>query len=322
MEQRAAEAAAEAVAPARPELPADVLYLNRELSMLAYMERVLAIAEDPTRPLLERVAFLAMSCDAVDDFFQIRVAGLKEQQESPQALTSPDGLTPARQLRAIRGRVEGLVERHTRLFVEELKPQLRDAGIVICDAAELSDADRQHLTAEFRERIFPVLTPLAVDPGHPFPYISNLSLNLAVLVRDPLRRRQSFARIKVPPLLPRFVVLPDGARFVPLEQVIADNLQALFPGMEIAGHHVFRVTRDADLDDVDSEAEDLLAAIQVELRRKRRRARGVRLEVEPGMSPSVLPLAAAASSRKNSSVRPAGTVIQRTAASSSPGFQN
>ena len=146
MEQRAAEAAAEAVAPARPELPADVLYLNRELSMLAYMERVLAIAEDPTRPLLERVAFLAMSCDAVDDFFQIRVAGLKEQQESPQALTSPDGLTPARQLRAIRGRVEGLVERHTRLFVEELKPQLRDAGIVICDAAELSDADRQHLT--------------------------------------------------------------------------------------------------------------------------------------------------------------------------------
>jgi len=290
MEQRAAEAAAEAVAPARPELPADVLYLNRELSMLAYMERVLAIAEDPTRPLLERVAFLAMSCDAVDDFFQIRVAGLKEQQESPQALTSPDGLTPARQLRAIRGRVEGLVERHTRLFVEELKPQLRDAGIVICDAAELSDADRQHLTAEFRERIFPVLTPLAVDPGHPFPYISNLSLNLAVLVRDPLRRRQSFARIKVPPLLPRFVVLPDGARFVPLEQVIADNLQALFPGMEIAGHHVFRVTRDADLDDVDSEAEDLLAAIQVELRRKRRRARGVRLEVEPGMSPSVLPL--------------------------------
>src|SRR5205814_838460 len=136
-------------------------------------ERVLAIAEDPARPLLERVAFLAMSCDAVDDFFQIRVAGLKEQQEAPQALTSPDGLTPARQLRAIRGRVEGLVERHTRLFVEELKPQLRDAGIVICDAAELSDADRQHLTAEFRERIFPVLTPLAVDPGHPFPYISN-----------------------------------------------------------------------------------------------------------------------------------------------------
>ncbi|HEX6348287.1 MAG TPA: polyphosphate kinase 1 [Candidatus Dormibacteraeota bacterium] len=284
------EQLAEVPTPLRPDLPPDVLYLNRELSMLAYMERVLAIAEDPARPLLERVAFLAMSCDAVDDFFQIRVAGLKEQQESPQALTSPDGLTPARQLRAIRGRVEALVERHTRLFVEELKPQLREEGIVICDAGELSEAEREHLTAEFRERIFPVLTPLAVDPGHPFPYISNLSLNLAVLVRDPLRRRQSFARIKVPPLLPRFVALPDGSRFVPLEQVIADNLQALFPGMEIAGHHVFRVTRDADLDDIDSEAEDLLAAIQIELRRKRRRARGVRLEVEPGMSPSVLPL--------------------------------
>ena len=291
MEQLAETAAtAEVESPPRPELPPDVLYLNRELSMLAYMERVLAIAEDPARALLERVAFLAMSCDAVDDFFQIRVAGLKEQQESPQALTSPDGLTPARQLRAIRGRVEEIIDRHSRLYGDELKPQLREAGIVICDAGDLSDADRRLLAAEFRERIFPVLTPLAVDPGHPFPYISNLSLNLAVMVRDPLRRRLSFARVKVPPLLPRFVAMPDGKRFVPLEQVIADNLQSLFPGMEIAGHHVFRVTRDADLDDVDSEAEDLLAAIQTELRRKRRRARGVRLEVEPAMSSSVLPL--------------------------------
>ena len=290
MSELAETPTAEVAAPPRPDLPPEVLYLNRELSMVAYMERVLAIAEDPARPLLERVAFLAMSCDAVDDFFQIRVAGLKEQQESPQALTSPDGLTPARQLRAIRGRVEGIVERHTRLYVEDLKPQLRRAGIVICDASQLSDEDRRHLTAEFRERIFPVLTPLAVDPGHPFPYISNLSLNLAVLVRDPLRRRLSSARVKVPPLLPRFVAMPDGKRFIPLEQVIADNLQSLFPGMEVAGHHVFRVTRDADLDDVDSEAEDLLAAIQTELRRKRRRARGVRLEVEPAMSSSVLPL--------------------------------
>jgi len=290
MSELAETATPEAAAPPRPDLPPEVLYLNRELSMLAYMERVLGIAEDPARPLLERVAFLAMSCDAVDDFFQIRVAGLKEQQESPQALTSPDGLTPARQLRAIRGRVEGIVERHTRLYVEDLKPELREAGIVICDASQLSDEDRRHLTAEFRERIFPVLTPLAVDPGHPFPYISNLSLNLAVLVRDPLRRRLSFARLKVPPLLPRFVALPDGERFIPLEQVIADNLQLLFPGMEVAGHHVFRVTRDADLDDVDSEAEDLLAAIQTELRRRRRRARGGRLEGEPGMSSSVLPL--------------------------------
>jgi len=133
-----------------------------------------------------------------------------------------------------------------------------------------------------------VLTPLAVDPGHPFPYISNLSLNLAVLVRDPLRRRVSFARIKVPPLLPRFVALPDGRRLVPLEQVIAANLQALFPGMEIAGNHTFRVTRDADLDVVESEAEDLLSAIQTELRRQRRRARGVRLEVEPSAPDDVV----------------------------------
>jgi polyphosphate kinase len=258
--------------------------------MLAYLERVLAIAEDPGHPLLERVAFLAMSCDALDDFFQIRVAGLKEQQESPQALTSPDGLTPARQLRAIRARVESIIERHTQLYVEDLKPRLREAEIAIVEGDELDDEDRKYLEDEFRERIFPVLTPLAVDPGHPFPYISNLSLNLAVLVRDPRRRRQSFARVKVPPLLPRLVVLPDGKRFVPLEQVIADNLQRLFPGMEIAGHHIFRVTRDADLDDVDSEAEDLLAAIQTELRRQRRRARGVRLEVEPGMSSEVLPL--------------------------------
>jgi len=184
MSELAETATAEAAAPPRPDLPPEVLYLNRELSMLAYMERVLGLAEDPARPLLERVAFLAMSCDAVDDFFQIRVAGLKEQQESPQALTSPDGLTPARQLRAIRGRVEGIVERHTRLYVEDLKPELREAGIVICDASQLSDEDRRHLTAEFRERIFPVLTPLAVDPGHPFPYISNLSLNLAAVVRD------------------------------------------------------------------------------------------------------------------------------------------
>ena len=285
-----AQTAAKEVAAPRPELPPDVLYLNRELSMLAYMERVLAIAEDGERPLLERVAFLAMSCDALDDFFQIRVAGLKEQQESPQALTSPDGLTPARQLRAIRARVEKFLDRHTHLYVEDLRPKLQAEGIVITDADDLDDGDRKHLAAEFRDRIFPVLTPLAVDPGHPFPYISNLSLNLAVLVRDPLRRRQSFARVKVPPLLPRLVAMPDGKRFVPLEQVIAENLQTLFPGMEIAGHHVFRVTRDADLDDVDSEAEDLLAAIQTELRRKRRRARGVRLEVEPGMSSEVLPL--------------------------------
>jgi polyphosphate kinase len=256
-------------------------FLNRELSMLDYMERVLSIAEDPTRPLLERVSFLAMSSFSVDDFFQIRVAGLKEQAQVSLSVTSPDGLTAREQLRLIRGRMEALVDRHSRLFTDDLVPALREKGIDLVDAGSLDQPDLDHLASVFHERIFPVLTPLAVDPGHPFPYISNLSLNLAVLVRDPLRRRVSFARIKVPPLLPRFVALPDGRRLVPLEQVIAANLQALFPGMEIAGNHTFRVTRDADLDVVESEAEDLLSAIQTELRRQRRRARGVRLEVEP-----------------------------------------
>jgi polyphosphate kinase len=263
-------------------------FLNRELSMLDYMERVLSIAEDPTRPLLERVAFLAMSSYSVDDFFQIRVAGLKEQAQASLSVTSPDGLSPREQLRLIRGRIEALVDRHSRLFLDDLLPALRDVDIALVDAASLDRSDRDHLAAVFHDRIFPVLTPLAVDPGHPFPYISNLSLNLAVLVRDPLRRRVSFARIKVPPLLPRFVALPDGRRLVPLEQVIAANLQALFPGMEIAGNHTFRVTRDADLDVVESEAEDLLSAIQTELRRQRRRARGVRLEVEPSAPDDVV----------------------------------
>src|SRR5256885_2014617 len=154
----------------------------------------------------------------------------------------------------------------------------------------MSKKELAQLHTVFREQIFPVLTPLAVDPGHPFPYISHLSLNLAVMVRDPQRRQQRFARVKVPPVLPRFIPLAEGERYVPLEDVIALHLPALFPGMEIVAHHPFRVTRDGDLDDVDSDAEDLLAAIQTELRRRRRHARVVRLEVDPGMSAEVLDL--------------------------------
>ncbi len=263
-------------------------FLNRELSMLDYMERVLAIAEAPGHPLLERVSFLSMSSYSLDDFFQIRVAGLKEQYVAAPNRRSPDGLTAAEQLHAIRQRVDGLVERHTRLFCDELVPALAGADIRITAAEELQKDDLAFTERYFRDRIFPVLTPLAVDPGHPFPYISNLSLNLAVLVRDPLRHRRSFARLKVPPLLPRFVPLADGKRYVPLEQVIAKNLQSLFPGMSIVSSHVFRVTRDADLDVVESEAEDLLSTIQSELRRQRRRAAAVRLEVEPGIPFEVL----------------------------------
>ncbi|HET9848911.1 MAG TPA: polyphosphate kinase 1, partial [Candidatus Dormibacteraeota bacterium] len=190
----------------------------------------------------------------------------------------------------IHQRAANLLERSTDLFMRDVAPALEQHGISIATMATLDDADRQYLLAEFEARIFPVLTPLAVDPAHPFPYISNLSLNLAVMVRDPVRRDIRFARVKVPPLLPRFIALPDGKRHIPLEQVIALHLGELFPGMEIVSHHPFRITRDADLDVVDEEAADLLAAIQSELRRRQRRAEVVRLEVDADMSEEVLDL--------------------------------
>jgi len=262
-------------------------YLNRELSRLDFDERVLANAEDRQLPLLERVHFLAIFANNLDDFFQIRVAGLQEQVMAAVPTTAPDGMSPADQLRSIRRRIEGLVDRQMRLFNEELLPGLVEAGIRIRDAESLNKDERKFLAAEFRRHIFPVLTPLAVDPAHPFPYISHLSLNLAVIVRDPLRRVERFARVKVPPLLPRFTELPDGAGFLPLEQLIAINLQSLFPGMELVDHHAFRITRDADLDLVESEAEDLLSAVQTELRRRRRQGRAVRLEIDPDMPEAI-----------------------------------
>ena len=265
-------------------------YLNRELSLLDYHLRVLALAEDQAGPLLERVRFLAISGQMLDDLFMVRVAGLQEQLIAAVAATSPDGLTAQEQLRAIRSRAQAIQSRQLEILEQELVPRLAATGIRIRDAADLEAPDRDYLARVFADQIFPVLTPLAVDPAHPFPYISNLSLNLAVLVRDPLRKESHFARVKVPPLLPRFIALPDGANFVPLEQVIAAQAQALFPGMEIIETHPFRVTRDADLDLVDSEAEDLLAAIQTELRRQRRHGRAVRLEVPPALPPAVLEL--------------------------------
>ncbi len=272
-------------------LPPDVpRYLNRELSRLDFDERVLAMAEDARLPLLERVRFLAIFSQNLDDFFQVRVAGLKEQVLAAVAVASPDGMSPLEQLRAIRARVEGLVERQAGLFNHDLIPALAEADIALVRAADVAKRELSQLHSVFRQQIFPVLTPLAVDPGHPCPDISHLSLNLAVMVRDPQRHQQRFARVKVPPVLPRFIPLVEGRRYVPLEDVIALHLQALFPGMEIVAHHPFRVTRDGDLDDVDSDAEDLLAAIQTELRRRRRHARVVRLEVDPGMSPEVLEL--------------------------------
>jgi polyphosphate kinase len=273
-------------APA-PEAPR---YLNRELSQLDFDERVLAMAEDTKLPLLERVRFLAIFSQNLDDFFQVRVAGLKEQVLAAVAVASPDGMSPLEQLRSIRGRVEGLVARQVRSFNDGIVPALAEAGIALVRADDVTKKELSQLHSIFRQQIFPVLTPLAVDPGHPFPYISHLSLNLAVMVRDKDRRQQRFARVKVPPVLPRFIPLVEGQRYIPLEDVIALHLQSLFPGMEVVAHHPFRVTRDGDLDDVDSDAEDLLAAIQTELRRRRRHARVVRLEVDPGMSPEVLEL--------------------------------
>jgi polyphosphate kinase len=216
---------------------------------------------------------------------------LQEQVEARVVKTSPDGLTPAEQLDGIRLRAQELLATAASLFTVELVPALEKEKIRIIRSLEgLDPSDLDFLDREFGERIFPVLTPLSVDPAHPFPYISDLSLNLAAIVRDPTTSVRRFARVKVPPLLPRFSVLPDGERFVPVEVVIASHLERLFPGMEIVSFHAFRVTRDADVEVEEDEAEDLLEAIQSVLRRRRRGASPVRLEVDETMSPEVLEL--------------------------------
>ncbi len=267
----------------------DSRYLNRELSWLDFNARVLALAEDPALPLLERAKFLAIFSTNLDEFFQVRVSGLQEQLAAGVRSNAPDGLDQVEQLRAIRARVEELVARQARTFTKEVSPGLEEAGVEFANWDELPDDERAQLTREFELRIFPVLTPLAVDPAHPFPYISNLSLNLAVAVRNPASGEERFARVKVPPLLPRFVGLPGRTRFVPLEQLIAAHLDALFPGMEVLAHHPFRVTRDADFELTD-EAEDLLTAMESVLRQRTKFGAAVRLEVDPLMTPDVLDL--------------------------------
>jgi polyphosphate kinase len=274
------------VLPTAPEDPS-TRYLNRELSWLDFHERVLALAEDPARPLLARVKFLAICSQSLDEFFQVRVSGLLEQREAGLTATTPDGMRPDDQLAEIRSRVVTNTDRVERLFADDLRPALDKAGIRLVDTPDLTDEDRAWATEAFVERIFPVLTPLAVDPAHPFPYISSLSLNLAVLVRDPVTSVRRFARLKMPPLLPRFFPLPDGERFLPIEQLVAAHLDRLFPGMEVVTHHVFRVTRDADLDVEEDEAEDLLAAVESILSRRRRGATSVRLEIERTMTDEV-----------------------------------
>jgi polyphosphate kinase len=264
-------------------------YLNRELSWLDFDRRVLALAEDPRQPLLERVKFLVITSRNLDEFFQVRVAGLHAQRESPLQVTSPDGRTPEQQLREIRVRALELVRAAQEVFAKQLAPALAEAGIRILPWSALEAADRAALAGEFEKRVFPVLTPLAVDPAHPFPYVSNLSFNVAVIVRDPELGTVRFARIKVPSLLDRFMALP-GERYVPVEQVIGAHLERLFPGMEILSWSPFRVSRDADLDLEEDEAEDLLAAIESGLQRRRRLSDAVRLEIDRGMSERALDL--------------------------------
>jgi polyphosphate kinase len=278
----------EELAPADPQPDAPRL-LNRERSWLDFNGRVLALAEDPAIPLLERAKFLAIFGQNLDEFFMVRVAGLKDQVAAGVSGTSPDGMSPSDQLAAICEETRQLVTRQSRAFVEDVAPALASVGVHLSDWDDLDDDDRNYLVKVFEERIFPVLTPLAVDPGHPFPYISNLSLNLALIVGDPGTGERRFARVKVPPLLPRFIVMPDGERFVPLEQVIAAHLDELFPGMEVECHVPFRVIRNADLTLEDEEADDLLAAVELELRR-RRFGKAVRLELDAATSDEVAEL--------------------------------
>jgi polyphosphate kinase len=261
-------------------------FLNRELSQVDFNARVLELAEDESAPLLERAKFLAIFATNTDEFYQVRVAGLKHQTAAGIRTRSADGLTPQEQLSAIAAKTVPLAGRHARVFADSVMPALRDAGVKILRWGELDRPQREELNLLFREKIFPVLTPLAVDAGRPFPYISNLSLNLAVLVRDPSAGRMHFARIKVPPLLPRFVRFSEDRCFAPLEDVIAANLDQLFPGMEVVEHHTFRVTRNADLE-IDDRADDLLEALEEELT-KRRFSPAVRLEVEETMPQHVL----------------------------------
>ncbi len=264
-------------------------YINRELSWLDFNKRVFALTGREDFPLLEKAKFLAIWSSNLDEFFQVRVAGLKEQVSHGLRAATPDGLTPGQQLAAIRSDVDAQYQEISKRFLSEIAPALAKEGIVFSDYSTLDDDDREFLDDRFRELVFPVVTPLAVDPAHPFPYISNLSLNLAIFVRNPETRLTRFARVKIPPILPRFVVLPDGERFVPLEQVIASHLDSLFPGMEVLGHHVFRVTRNADFEVEEDEGGDLLMSIESELT-QRRFGRVVRLEVHPDIPEEVLDL--------------------------------
>lgn len=273
-------------------------YFNRELSWLEFNNRVLHEAFDPRTPLLERLKFLAIFSSNLDEFFMVRVAALKQQVEAGVSQLTPDGRTPQEQLDLISQRLRPMVVKQHQHFEQAIRPQMAAHGIHLLDYIDLNQEQRSYLQNYFQEQIFPVLTPLAIDPSHPFPHISTLSLNLAVVIKDPVTEDELFARVKVPNILPRFLALPDHLKVsehdvasawtgVPLEQVIAHNLDALFPGMNVQEYYLFRVTRDGDLELEEDEADDLLLAIEQELRKRRFGGSVVRLEVQSSMPTTV-----------------------------------
>ncbi|OKL54280.1 RNA degradosome polyphosphate kinase [Bowdeniella nasicola] len=283
----------------------DGRFADRELSWLAFNERVLEQAEDERLPLLERAWFLAIFASNLDEFFMVRVAGLKRRIATGMAVTAASGLTPRQVLDGISVRAKELTQRHAKVFTDDIAPKLANEGIRLLHWADLEKKEQGRIEKFFRKEIFPVLTPLAVDPAHPFPYISGLSLNLAVMLRHPNTGKEHFARVKVPPLLPRYIAVdasgkprrPEDigsedladASFVPIEEIIGQHLDHLFPGMEIIEHHTFRVTRNEDLEVEEDDAENLLKALERELVR-RRFGPAVRLEVAEGISKNVLAL--------------------------------
>ena len=268
-----------------PALDSPELYVNREVSWLQFNERVLELAEDEQVPLLERVKFLAIYANNLDEFFMVRVAGLHDQVDAGIDARGPDGLSARETLERIHQLNAELGRRHSRAWDRDVRPELAEHGIRVIEISDCSERELEATDRLFAEQIFPVLTPLAVGPGRPFPYISNLSLSIGVFVRDPVSDVETFARVKVPKeVLPRFVPIGDDT-FIPLESVIARHLDELFPGMEILRHDFFRVSRDADFT-VSDEADDLLQAVEDELRR-RRFGEVVRLEIASTMDPDM-----------------------------------
>ena len=257
---------------------------DREMSWLSFNQRVLELAEDPTMPLLERVRFLSIFSSNLDEFYMVRVATLMSKLENGVTAANVAGFTPMELMKQVSIRTNELMERQSRVFHEEIEPLLKNEGIEFVHWDQLNNTERGYVTKLFQDRIFPVLTPLAVDPSHPFPYISGLSLNLAVIVKNPASHEEFFARVKVPEILPRFIATAktSSTRFLPLEDLIAIHLQELFPGMVIEDHYTFRITRNQDIDLDEEESEDILTSIEQELAR-RRFGPPVRLEIENGV---------------------------------------